>query len=286
MRPIRLAVAAALLFGAAAASAAEAPREAAGGPAHVGTFACVSCHAAEAAAWRGSHHQPAWTLPAEDTVLGDFADARFEHHGIVTQFFRRDGGWRVEADGPDGTRTEYEVVGVAGIAPLQQYLVETEPGRLQPLDVAWDAVAGRWYHLYPEQRLAAGDGLHWTGPYKTWNARCAECHATDYRRRYDARTRRYDSREAEIGVGCEACHGPGSAHLAWAEGRAPGAVAAGFPAGFSAEAPRTEVETCAGCHSRREALPDGLGAPGTAYDDAYRLMLLRPGMYHADGQIK
>lgn len=63
---------------------------------------------------------------------------------------------------------------MAGIAPLQQYLLETAPGRLQSCDVVWDGVAGRWHHLYPDQDLPPGDGLHWTGPYKTWNARCAE----------------------------------------------------------------------------------------------------------------
>jgi hypothetical protein len=27
--------------------------------------------------------------------------------------------------------------------------------------------------------------MHWTGPYKNWNARCAECHATGYKKNYD-----------------------------------------------------------------------------------------------------
>ncbi len=54
-------------------------------------------------------------------------------------------------------------------------------------------------------------------PYKNWNARCAECHATGFVKNYDARARAYDSRQAEIGVGCEACHRPGEAHVAWAK---------------------------------------------------------------------
>ena len=41
----------------------------------------------------------------------------------------------------------------------------------------------------PIRSLPPGDGLHWTGPYKSWEARCAECHATGYSRNYDARTR-------------------------------------------------------------------------------------------------
>lgn len=137
----------------------------------------------------------------------------------------------------------------------------------------------RWNHRSPGQRLAAGDGLHWTGVYKTWNSRCAECHATGYEKRYDARTRRFNSRQAEIGVGCEACHGPGSAHLAWTEGTTPpaGVGPTGFSAQFSATNAEAEIQQCAECHARREAFLDGNPQPGTAFADAFRLCLLREG---------
>jgi predicted CXXCH cytochrome family protein len=226
-------------------------------------------------------------------VLGNFEDAVFEHKGVKTKFSRRDGAFLVETEEPDGEQKDYQVVGVAGVAPLQQYLVETEPGRLQALDVAWDAERRRWYHLYPNQDLPPGDGLHWTGPYKTWNARCADCHATGFEKNYDPRMRRYESHQAEIGVGCEACHGPGEAHVAWAEAppsydaaRWPGLTETGFTIGFSASAPETEIQQCAGCHSRREPFLDGNPLPGTPFHDAYRLSLLREGLYYADGTIR
>ena len=47
--------------------------------------------------------------------------------------------------------------------------------------------------------------------------RGAECHVTGYAKNYDARSRTYSSVQSEIGVGCEACHGPGEAHVAWAK---------------------------------------------------------------------
>jgi len=68
--------------------------------------------------------------------------------------------------------SEYTV----GVEPLQQYLVELDHGRLQVLDVAWDTKAGHWFHLHPSMTLKPDDGLHWTGPYKNWQARCATCH--------------------------------------------------------------------------------------------------------------
>ena len=73
-----------------------------GAPAYVGSAACAGCHAAETAAWQGSHHALAWTLPSEATVLGDFDDASFEHGGVTARFFREGGGWFIEAEDGDG----------------------------------------------------------------------------------------------------------------------------------------------------------------------------------------
>ena len=261
-------------------------------PGHVGSQTCSGCHESEGQAWKGSHHARAWTQPDETTILGDFDDAVFEHKGVTTHFTRRDGAFFVETEGADGAMRAFEVTGVVGVTPLQQYLVATQAGRLQALDIVWDIAGKRWYHLYPDQDLPPDDGLHWTGPYKTWNARCAECHATGFAKNYDPRSHRYDSTQAEIGVGCEGCHGPGEAHVAWA--RAPGdydathwssLTAEGLTIGFATGSPETEIEQCAGCHSRREPFGDGNPLPGTAFHDAYRLALLRAGLYHADGQI-
>jgi hypothetical protein len=236
---------------------------------------CSGCHEREERAWTGSHHALAWTLPDETTILGDFDDAVFEHKGVTTRFTRRADAFFVETEGADGAMRAFQVAGVAGVAPLQQYLVSTEPGRIQALDVAWDVEGRRWYHLYPDQDLPAGDGLHWTGPYKNWNARCAECHATGFVKNYDARSRAYDSTQAEIGVGCEACHGPGEAHVAWAKAPGdydathwPGLTAEGLTIGFAAGSPEAEIQQCAGCHSRREPFDDGNPLPGTAFHEA------------------
>ncbi|WP_269583456.1 multiheme c-type cytochrome [Roseibium sp. Sym1] len=272
---------------------AQAPSTGTSSPDYVGTATCSGCHVNETAAWKTSHHAQAWMEPGPDTVDGDFGNADFTARGRTTRFFTENGDYFIETeDAPDGSRT-FKVIGVAGIAPLQQYLVETEPGRIQSFDVVWDQEEKRWYHLYPDQELKPSDGLHWSGPYKNWNARCAECHATGFQKNYSQRERNYSSRQAEIGVGCEACHGPGEAHVAWARDREtyaaspfPGTGESGLLIGFTKALPETEIQQCAGCHSRREAFEDGNPLPGTPFHDAYRLSLLRNGLYHADGQIQ
>ncbi|EEE36361.1 tetratricopeptide TPR_2 [Rhodobacteraceae bacterium KLH11] len=254
---------------------------------YVGSAVCADCHRDQAESWQGSHHALAWTEVADGAVLADFDDTQFSHDGMQVMFADRDGALSAQVTGKDGVTTEYPVHSVVGIAPLQQYLFETEPGRLQSFDVVWDTEEGRWYHLYPDQDLPPDDGLHWTGPYKNWNARCAECHATGYVKNYEAEAARYASTQAEIGVGCEACHGPGSAHIDWVGGQAPpdGLNAFGFSMSWGRGQTEAEIQQCAGCHSRREALADGNPLPGTPYHDAYNLAPLRPGLYHPDGQI-
>ncbi len=254
---------------------------------YVGSDQCTDCHVDEAEAWANSHHALAWTEVGAGKMVADFDGTRFEQNGMSVLFDHSGEVPTAQVTEKDGVMTEYDVHSVVGIEPLQQYLIETDPGRLQSFDVVWDTENERWYHLYPDQDLPPDDGLHWTGPYKNWNARCAECHATGFEKNYDVQTRSYQSRQAEIGVGCEACHGPGSAHIDWVNGRVlpEGVGEAGFAMSWGKGQTEAEIQQCAGCHSRREAHEQGNPLPGTPYHDAYNLALLRPGAYHPDGQI-
>jgi predicted CXXCH cytochrome family protein len=248
------------------------------------------------------------------TVLGDFNDARFTHAGITSTFFRRDNKFYVNTDGPDGALHDYEIRYTFGVTPLQQYLVEFPGGRLQALSMAWDtrpqeAGGQRWFHLYPGETLRPTDPLHWSGREQTWNYQCAECHSTDLRKNYDVGQNQYATTWADITVGCEACHGPGAAHVAWARTRPAGAAA--VPAGTSgllvrlgpgpgswvmqdaergiaawSGPPRstTEVEVCARCHARRRPIAEPY-QPGRPFLDTHLPALLNANLYHVDGQI-
>ena len=195
----------------------------------IGAQACGGCHADQTAAWHGSQHDLAMQPATPATVLGDFADASFTKDGVTSRFFREGDRFQVETDGPDGKLQRYAVDYTFGVYPLQQYLVAFPGGRWQALPLAWDARpkeqgGQRWFHLYPDEAIPAGDELHWTGANQNWNWMCADCHSTDLRRNYDLASDSYRTTYAALNVSCEACHGPGSAHRAWAEGGADPAV--------------------------------------------------------------
>jgi len=268
----------------------QAPSVGAQALAFMGSQVCGNCHANELQLWKDSHHGWALREPAPANVLGDFNDARFEIKGITTRFFTKDGRYYVETDGADGKLATFEIKYVVGITPLQQYLVQLDRGKLQALDIAWDTVAKRWFHLYPDEDVSAGNGLHWTGVYKNWQARCAVCHQTDFRKNYDPETRTYDSKWSELTVGCETCHGPGEAHVKWAETHkavedaSENLDAIGFlrPKGHGKQ--ENEVNICGPCHSRREALEAHSTLPVAHYGDNYKLSTLDWNVYFADGQ--
>ncbi|MGO1120374.1 ammonia-forming cytochrome c nitrite reductase subunit c552 [Rhodovibrionaceae bacterium A322] len=267
-------------------------------PAYVSSESCQQCHQQEAEDWQGSHHSWAWNDPTSDRVLGDFKDSVFEHHGIQTRFRSDEEGYWIETADQDGKPQRYDIAYTVGVSPLQQYLIEGPGGRLQVLDIAWDSQKDRWFMVFPDQQdNVPGNALHWSGVYKNWNGRCAECHATNYQKNYRPQSRSFDSNWSEKGVTCQACHGPGEAHLAWA----------GDPSGFdvntyagvndlglpTASHVKTsgglfaspELEACTACHSRRSAYADRSPAFGTAFSDSYDLAGLRSGLYHPDGQI-
>ncbi len=285
----------------------------AGAGAFTGSEACRSCHQEQYRNWRGSQHDLAMQTATADSVLGDFNNASFTYNGITTQFFRRGDQFIVRTDGEDGKLADFAVSYVFGVYPLQQYLLPLSRGRLQALSIAWDARPAaeggqRSYHLYPDESVDYKDPLHWTGPYQNWNGRCAECHSTDVHKNYDTRTRSFDTRFAEIDVGCEACHGPGEKHLQLARANKLGSTTTGgiahggFPTALSqrgtwrfdgdrpiatrqpALASRAQIDSCGRCHARRGTW--GEYHYGADLLDTHRLALPRAPLYYDDGQIR
>ena len=241
---------------------------------------CVDCHQAQATAWASSHHAHAMAPASPTSVRGSFDDAELRHDGITSRFFRRDGKFVVHTDGPAGTPADFEVKFTFGVDPLQQYLVELDPGHVQALTIAWDTERRRWFDLLPDETPPLGDVLHWTGRYQSWNGMCASCHSTNVRKAYDAAADRYATTWSEINVSCQSCHGPGERHVAWAQNAASGDR--GLVVDFRAGSER-EIETCAPCHARRSELT-AAPVPGNALYDDFLPALLTPDLYHADGQ--
>ena len=152
---------------------------------YIGQQTCASCHRAESAQWKTSHHALAMQKAFDGTVLADFNGAAFEHFGIMTTFSRAGRKFLVRTDGPDGTLQDHEVAYTFGVHPSQQYLIAMPGGRYQALGIAWDSrpkdqggqLAGADPQaLTPEQRGAFSVGLMESWAAEMSSADRAEAH--------------------------------------------------------------------------------------------------------------
>ncbi|GGI93123.1 hypothetical protein GCM10007978_33460 [Shewanella hanedai] len=282
---------------------------------------CIACHQQEAKHWQTSDHAKAMAVATPETVLGDFSGADARHHGQKVYFYRKadtffaDVSYDKNDQYPGNKSQTFEVKYSFGHYPLQQYLVDTDKGKLQVLPFAWDSrskVEGgqRWYHNYQSEEISPNDRLHWRQPLQNWNGMCADCHSDGLERNYSLSKQSFNSKWDNINVGCLSCHGDMSAHSnaqsniqpsaneqtgtstkltdpmsrndkgMWQ--RLPGAKIASWQG-----QPRNNqfMETCYACHSLRSPLTDGI-SPNEKFMDQFSPQLINAPMYHVDGQIK
>ncbi len=225
-----------------------------------GGKACIECHQKEYRLWKGSDHDSAMAIASDTSVKGNFNNAAFTFNGKTSRFYKRDGKFFVFTEGPGGVMKEFRVSYTFGVRPLQQYLVPFANGKFQCLPIAWNTLEKRWFHMaamvYTPADLDPGNWLYWTNQAQNWNSMCAECHSTNLQKNFDLSTKSYHTTWYDINVNCEACHGPGSAHIAWA--RLPDLARpqdnnTGLLVKTSRITSRQYVESCAPCHARRSS---------------------------------
>lgn len=282
---------------------------------YVGRKACIDCHKKQYDLFVGSDHDMAMDAATDETVLGNFNEATFDHLGITSRFYKNNEKFYVHTEGPDGVLEDYEIKYVFGVRPLQQYLVEFPGGSFQCLPLCWDTRSveeggQRWFHIYGQERIKPNDILYWTRISQNWNYMCSECHSTNLRKNFDRFKEEYNTNWSEIDVSCEACHGPGSEHVKWAEAAEKGQAfqTEGYlglvlrlkstdgatwvfkdPEKGTAErtVPRTSntlVEMCARCHARR-TLIDEHYVHNKPLLDTHMPSVLEESLYYPDGQI-
>ena len=284
----------------------------------VGSETCAGCHRAEAELWRGSQHKHAMEHATDKSVLGDFNDASFDYYGVHSRFFRKDGKFLVETDGPDGKLATFEVKYTFGVDPLQQYLIEFPDGRLQALSIAWDSRpkdegGQRWFHLYPGRgdQARRRPALDQAEPElelhvrrvpldrRAQELRCGRTTASPRAWRRSASAARpvtARARDTSPGRARSKAGGRSARAKTRARGCSFGSTSGATSSGRSIRRPATrgatsrrpllrkEVETCGLCHARRGAFSEDW-VPGRSLSDTHVVSPLARGLYHADGQM-
>jgi predicted CXXCH cytochrome family protein len=223
------------------------------------------------------HAEPGEGRRGQAGVLAPFAGEQLDYGGFRATMDRTEAGVpriRVERLDAEGTGTgvlelEAEVALSVGSHRYQQYVAYLDrgggPGELWRLPVAWHRAEQRWIHMngaFVEPEGEAGSLADYERHLSRWNDNCIFCHNTEPVPGVEALAEgpRPRSEVGELGIACEACHGPAQAHLErhrqnplrrMLASAAPGTDGSiTNPAGHE---PRRETEICGRCHGQRIA---------------------------------
>jgi len=186
---------------------------------YVGSAACGTCHPDQHASWTRTYHRTMTQRALPDTVVGDFDGRTVAMFGGTVKVFRDGDRFYMDVPAGEGRRVA-EVALTVGSRRYQQYFEEIERGDgtcFRRLPILWHIGAQRWLHL--NAVFLEPDDDDWARHASIWNENCIFCHNTGARpgivslaERGDPDRRTYDSHVGELGIACEACHGPGAVH--------------------------------------------------------------------------
>ncbi|MGH1349069.1 MAG: multiheme c-type cytochrome [Nannocystales bacterium] len=186
---------------------------------YIGSTRCAECHEPTHASWHRSFHRTMTQRPSSGAVLGRFDGAALDEAGRY-RAIRRGDRFFVTQPGADGGVVERKVELITGSHHMQVYWVRATQETLEAFAFAfllpeqrW--VPNEWTLLRPpaEQDASRGEAIE---AVYTWNRVCVKCHAVDGAPGFDAEAGAVNTTVAELGIACEACHGPGREHAeAW-----------------------------------------------------------------------
>ena len=239
---------------------------------YVGSTICTSCHQGQHARWSESSHAHTFEVVSEDNLPpAVLSEQTVFHPPGATQFSKQAGRWIASTVGPDGKDQPYHLSHVVGRMRVRMFVATLPDGRLQVLPSMLEAPTGTWFdytHLIfgaggtewdTPPVVEPGDPSFWTGPVRSWDARCARCHVTGWApQRPDAQGNGPRSSHLALGVQCEACHGPGSRHVDFREAKRAGRD----PILHFAQLTHDQaLGMCLQCHMESEVVQSGF-APG------------------------
>ncbi len=181
--------------------------------AYVSSKTCQACHPDHYATWFGSYHRTMTQVASPETVIGEFDGVARTAYGQSFSLGRRAGEFFIEMDdesasGNRPVRVRRPIVMTTGSHHMQAYWYATGDNRevsLVPLVYLRDDQ--RWI---PERSSFLKPALVGFPDFSgLWNRGCQQCHATAPQPQLEG----MDTRVAELGIACEACHGPAEEHV-------------------------------------------------------------------------
>lgn len=184
---------------------------------YVGSADCRSCHQEQFDSWHRSYHRTMTQLANTNSVQAHFHNVILTNDSVrFTLSQRTNEFWvRMEQIQPEPgpvppQAAEVQIGLITGSHHMQVFWAPSGEGNAQlGFPFTWLIPEKRWVPRH-STFIRPPDAVHRS---EIWNVICSRCHATGIQPRVDPVARTVSTRAAELGIACEACHGPGKQHV-------------------------------------------------------------------------
>lgn len=241
---------------------------------YVGSAVCGDCHTIVHAQWSASPHANMIRRPDSGSVVGDFNDGEFRLPAdssdplagtVVARAFMQNNRYYMALRHPDEPKfVGFPIEYVVGYQYRQEYLFREPDGVLRRLPLQWSTAKQAYFPYWNIQEGSEQTLTDLWDQMRTmnsaWNLYCARCHTTNLDIvEHDLWHTQAKVEWQEEGIGCEACHGPGSLHVAYMNASPANRLGMfvqnhlkGVPVAYVANADKLPKEqamsVCARCH--------------------------------------
>ena len=187
---------------------------------YAGSASCKKCHTNEHKSWHNSYHRSMTQIMSPESVKAAFNGQSLVFEGeSFTMHKRGEEYWttiesidaiRNSPNGKDPNAIDVRMGMVTGSHHMQVFWLPGMMGNLQiGFPFAW---------LIEDKRWAPRNSLFIRDPYtviskENWNMNCIRCHTTGPKPKPNKEAQRFESQVVDLGISCEACHGPGQKHV-------------------------------------------------------------------------
>lgn len=191
---------------------------------YVSSDKCEACHPSQYATWHRTFHRTMTQYATPASVVGRFDGIDLSLSGQTYRLERRGNEFWVDLPDPEwrsdsrsaavavagAPRVQRRVGLLTGSHHMQAYWIPSRYGNMQIVfPFVWLIPDQRWVPIHDSFLRDPN-----IPPYQhIWNVNCLKCHATAGQPRPDSQTRMLDTRVGELGIACEACHGPAEEHI-------------------------------------------------------------------------
>ena len=207
---------------------------------YVGAKECRTCHEEIYKGWRTTLHPYKFLPVSDEAVIGDFdKNNTLVADGVTIKMSRKNSEYFITTPGPENKIETYKIKYLIGSFWKQHYVTEFKNGELHILPAVWITETGKWEKTD-----------YWSDT--VYQNSCIGCHNTGVKLNYSESSKSFNTTWVDFGVACEACHGPGSAHVKAEKSEKYNTII--NPAKIPDS--RRAAMVCGSCHNRGSS-PDG-----------------------------